>query len=519
MKAVIFNHFHNSVADYDKRRATDQVQQLGAEEENRITESVLPYYKAYLKCPNIGLVYVYVDTGIKQILDNGFETDEAGKIKIDINELAFEHTVRNILKLAVDQALRELSKDEGFDPSGAPKFQFIGLPHLSALIASLYRMDKALVRDLAGRGQFTYDAPKFVEAVIRLARGKDSLLSGDPVLRFDQDVEVNPAAIDALLNKVQNSIIRRYGYSFFSGGYGTLNGVYDPVNDHAVRCHWLADLKDNNQPPFHLVPNGAHFLRDIGEFGATSIPNSRNVPLSTAMNDYVVRQGGDSTNRDSEQVISGAGLYMSLSAILRLPPFMNFENNIIWVDDHLKRRLHEVLGDLATTDLEHVDASLFHQDRYPKPKGIQQADINWAEKNYFYRLVSGCILHALIVTRKGERGHLAKFVAKFLLNRRPAKEDELKKLSAFFMATAKKTVQDLLEIWATAEYGNDTLKKWAEKNQKELDQGTGELVKSISSTVDDAIHYCKLVQNWNAYVVAIQDLVPHDAYWLFRSAS
>jgi hypothetical protein len=292
------------------------------------------------------------------------------------------------------------------------------------------------------------------------------------------------------------------------------------VNDHAVRCHWLADIETSiNQPPYHLIPNGEHFLRDIGEFGATSMPNFQNVPMSTAMQEYVKRHGGYSTNRTAEQVISGAGLYMSLSAILRLPPFMNFENNVIWVDDHLKRRLHEVLGDLATTDLEHVEESLFHQDRYPKPKCIQPNDIKWAKSTYFYRLISGCIMHALIVTRTGDRGELGKFVANFILTRQPTDEAGFKKLSVDFTKVAKSTALDLLGIWATADYGNDILKEWAEKNQEEFDHGTGDMAKWIGSTIQDAIHYCKLVENWQAYVVAIQGLVPHDAYWLFRSTN
>jgi hypothetical protein len=353
-----------------------------------------------------------------------------------------------------------------------------------------------------------------------LARGNDPLLSEDPILRFDQDVEVNEAAIDSLLKKIQNAIIRRYGFSFFSGGYGRTDGISDPVNDYAVRCHWLADTAMYaNEPPYHLILNGEHFLRDIGEFGATSIPNSKKVPLSTAMNDYVVRQGGRSTNRDSEQVISGAGLYMSRSAILRLPPFMNFENNILWVDDHLKRRLHEVLGDLAMVDLEHVEGSLFHQDRYPRNKGIKQDDLEWASSTYFYRLVSACIMHALITNRNGERGELAKFVANFLLFNQTAKDAQFTKLSEDFMSVAKNTVRDLLEVWSIAEYGNDILKKWAVENQKEFETGSGKLAEWVHSTVQDAIHYCKLVEKWNAYVVAIQFLVPHDAYWLFRSGN
>jgi len=506
MKAVVFCHFHHKSAVYDPQERP----LLTAREKREIIHSVSSYYRAYLRCKNISLVYVYVDTGIRQILDHLFGGER--KINIDINELAFEHTVRNILKLAVDEARLDLTGEPGFDPAAAPKFQFIGLPHLATLIASLYHRKRNLVKNLAGRGGFTYDAPKFVEAVIRLTRGRE--LRGDPILRFDQDVEVDQEAVEALLKKISKALETGYDYSFFSGGYGRPSEI-DPINDYAVRCHWLADVtKHENKSPFHLIPNGEHFLRDIGEFGATSIPNSVDTSFSIAMKDYIARHGGHTANRDSKQVISGAGLYMSYSAIHRLPPFMNFESNIVWVDDHLKRRLHEVLGDLDTTELEHVEGSLFHQDRYPS--GIQPSDIKWAESTYFYRLISGCIMHTLIVERPGSPGPLAKFVAHFLRTRQPTRNPEFDKLSVDFTEVAKKTTLDLLEIWATADYGNDILQKWAEKNKAEFELGTGELAKWINSTVQDAVNYCKLVENWHAYVIAIQELVPHDAYWLFR---
>jgi hypothetical protein len=45
-------------------------------------------------------------------------------------------------------------------------------------------------------------------------------------------------------------------------------------------------------------------------------------------------------------VISGAMLYLSDGAILDLPPFSNFRQNVSWVDDHLKYCLHRELQHL-----------------------------------------------------------------------------------------------------------------------------------------------------------------------------
>ncbi len=465
VKAVVFTHFHAQLLN-------QQEWHLTAEAENKIIEDVIKYYKAYLKCKNISLVYVYVDTGLRLILDNLFAGGD--KLTISVNELAFEHSIRNILKQAVDRAFKELKiEDPNFSNLYVPKFQFIGLPHLASLIASLYRIDRKLVENLAAKN-FTYDAPKFVEAVIRLARGYQPLLCRDPILRFDADVEVNETSIAHLLNKVENALLQNYAFSFFSGGYGHPDGNCDPINDHAARCHWLADIADpdKNKPPFSLIPEGEHFLRDLGEFGATQIPNRLNVLPSTAMKAYT---GVESKNRDAEQVISGAGLYMSHSAIRILPPFMNFASYVIWVDDHLKRRLHEALGHLYPRSLEHVEGSLFIQDRYPI--GIGQNDINWAEKSYFPRLVSGCILHALIVDQKGEKGELTKFVCEFIERQNIQLKTE--GLDLIFIEVAKKTALDLLGVWMDADYGNSILKDWAIKNLEDLKKGEGEITKVI----------------------------------------
>jgi hypothetical protein len=93
-----------------------------------------------------------------------------------------------------------------------------------------------MISDLAGEdGAFTYDSPKFVEAVIRLARGANPAHGVYPVLRFDEDVDVNEAAIDSLLGRVSFATQSNlYDCSFFSGGYGSEKGLV-PVNDFAVR--------------------------------------------------------------------------------------------------------------------------------------------------------------------------------------------------------------------------------------------------------------------------------------------
>ena len=104
--------------------------------------------------------------------------------------------------------------------------------------------------------------------------------------------------------------------------------------------------EDEPAPSEYDTPPGAWlFLRDIAECGATQVDNGPEV--SKKMQEFVAKhRKGQLANRVSPQVISGAGLYMSHQAIHKLPPFMNLRNFVSWIDDHLKRRLHEAVGHL-----------------------------------------------------------------------------------------------------------------------------------------------------------------------------
>ncbi|GEM_PF-1762622 len=445
-KAVIFTHLPVS--------ADENPYVYTAEMTDKLKARVLPYIKAYLLCKNIGLVYVYVDTGVRLTLRHLREQTDT--LLFPIGELEFEQSTRNCLKLAVNEAIDKLSGNPKFNLSLAPKIQFIGLPHLFSLIHSLYSINQDLLRDLAGSEErFTYDSPKFVEAVIRLVRG-----IGDhaqyPIFRIDEDVKVNEAAIGLLLE--QTKIAGNVGNtSFFSGGYGG-HKSFEPVNDYAVRLHWLVDLKTCD-----LSTEGRCFIRDLGELGATQV--HRTQPLSNSMLKFLKdKRGGNSINRTSQQVISGAGLFMSRSAIRQLPPFMNFRTLITWIDDHLKRRLHEVLGHISPERIEHIQEALFIQDRHERNPGtripiITNKDIKWAKDTYFERLLSGCIMHALITKPNGTMGELAVEVNHVLRTRSIGfdKEELRKKLKD----VAYKAATLVLSIWQEADYGNTLLSCWA----------------------------------------------------------
>jgi hypothetical protein len=494
-KAVVFTHISVS---------SEQANQTKAESGARaLIERVVPFFKKLLLCKNIGLVYVYIDVGTELVLERLSDSE----IRFSMKTLESEERTRNCLKIAADEAIQDLvdEAEPSFDRAQAPRFQFIGLPHLMSLFNALFRIDPGLISNLAGElHNFTYDSPKFVEAVIRLVRGGHPIHDQYPILRFDADVEVNEHGIAELIKSVNHDLNTGSIFSFFSGGYGRLDGIAEPVNDYAVRVHWLVDQQLSKEP-LKLKERGKDFLRDLGEIGPSQLPAANS--MSKAMHDFVSsKRKGQTTNRTSPQVISGAGLYMSLLAIRLLPPFMNSNNLTLWIDDHLKRRLHEALGHLTTGSLERVKEARFHQERFANGT-IAPDDLNWASQVYFERVFRGCLLHAMIENPDGTAGPVSLAIGEII--DQPTVAVDLDKLRDELLNLANETAKDVLGIWKDADYGDLMLSDWAKESEAEVG-------KFATTTVDDALSYVKLVARWPLYVSAIERLKPVQAYWLFR---
>ena len=495
-KAVIFTHI--PIKKHEVRAVNTE---SGA---GLLGRRVIPSFKAYLKCHNIGIVYAYIDIGLQLTLEQLSKmatSDKKNELIFSIDDLGIELRTINCLKAAVDDAIQELIDDpeESFDRGYAPRFQFIGLSNLLNLYSALYTVDPDLVSDLGGAdNQLTYDSPKFVEAVIRIARGSNFQY---PILRFDDDVEVNEEAIEVLLKAVAK-YANTHGqlYNFFSGGYGIKGHDMVPLNDFAVRIHWLIDRETEELPN-----KGFEFLRDLGEIGATQV--SLGKPMSSNMQEFIrSNRDGKSSNRKLQQVISGAGLYMSLSAVKALPPFMNFQELTTWVDDHLKRCLHENVGHLnAEVNIEHLPDALFRQERHPE--GVSDENIDWAKTDYFERLLRGCIVHALVVNYDGTPGLLAVEI-KSIINEQLQIED-FTPLKASFEETANKSAEHVVSIWLNTDYGSLALTEWCQDIENDIP-------KICETTVNDILAYLRLVVRWPKYVRTIEKLTRIDAYWLFR---
>jgi len=504
-KAVVFTHFGslNRISNADLR-----------DNWTAYSKRCADVLRSYLDCGEyVGLVYVYVDAAIRQQLPRMVKNN----FSLDAEAILHENSLFCLLKEAEEVA-------RGQSRQGAPpRFEYVGIQQLLRLLNNLMKIDERLLRFLsAPRGKrFTYDAPKFPEAVIRLARGDTPHLADNPILRIDEDAgPPTPPFIRDLLTRYAKE--RKAGpFFFFSGKYSSWR--YDPINDHAVRVHWLADVPQNKRPKLNKDQQrqARTFLADLNELGATQISNSRRY-YSKALKQLLSTGKRPSRNpARGLQAISGAGLIMSRKAVDVFPPFMNFEDFTVWVDDHLKRLLHEMAGHLVpgTEKRERSGESfsecqvnaVIPQDRHRH--GLTKADIDWAKSDYFYRLLRGCLFESLITTPDGKPtpySSLLESIARFAV--REVSRDRRERLTEQLSKLAQERYNEVVMCWRTAELEGTPLHQWTCKLKKD---GPGRRQQICRELAEEAIRYIDLLVQWPIFTRAIERLEFLDNPWLF----
>jgi len=488
-RAVVFTHFGSLVWKY----ATNP------QEAEEFYKEILT---AHLRCGDqVGLLYVYIDSGLKaaiQTLPKGAAAHQSS-FSIPAEIFTREKEFKGFLKRIEHEARRKLNMPN-YHP---PKIHYVGVADLLGYLDELFHVDPALLSHLCGpEQQFTYDTPKFVEAIIRLARGGAPHLARHPIIRIDEDAEPSPEALKVLLARYAE-ISRRESIFFFSGVYGNNSGEYDPVNDHAVRTHWFFPPGSNNK----YRAQCEMFLSDLTYLGAPQFTPKHIRKMSKPLQE-ILKAGVRLPSRDSAQVISGAGLITSRVAIAILPPFMNFKDLTTWVDDYAKRLLHELIGDLKTTDMESVLHARIRQDRHPS--GIKEEDIDYAYIKYFDRLLRGCIFLRLIKDNDGKPTEYANLIGRIVQYHQGSIEESERELLREAMTTiALKRYDEVIRCWASYEFVGTSSCKWARTRNADFRALT------CDGLVDDALRYLNLLLKWPIFVRAVDRLKYIANDWLF----
>ena len=511
-QGVIFTHFGSlasvsSLTEFHRR-------------EDELIEKLKPIIKSYLECNSdrhrIQIVYGYVDWAVRMSIPDLKVTEHEGRrsFSIDAAVLRQETQLFGILRAAERNARKELDL---FWPH-PPKFHFIGLTQLLDLLNNLIDVEPQLVRFLCGaKGRFGYDSPKFVEAIIRLARGDIPHLAGYPIIRIDEDAVVSASSIDKLLETFKK-VSASKPFFFFSGRYGRFDDKPDPVNNHAVRVHWFYPLGtkasddkfQNGDEKFEKANELTRkFLSDLSVIGATQRLDYKRY-LSANARTLLDAGELNYSNRGSMQVISGAGLIMARRAVRMLPPFMHFDHLTTWIDDFLKRLLHEMLRDIVPEDVESVENAFIQQDRHPS--GIRKEDMEWANEKYFKRLLRGCIMHAMIMTPAGNPTDYSNIIRDIAWGKigqiRPKRREELKK-SLYDYGIDR--LENVLKCWSSPEFRGTHLFSWIKdiNNIPEFNRNF------CNAVLEDAIGYVDLLLNWQIFTSAVERLSFIGNDWLY----
>ncbi len=465
-KAIVFTHF---TLPRDALPIDDRKKRL------KIGEYCDKRINNFADCSSIGFVYLFIAEGYQAIL--GADRPWEG--------LNRERILRNLLQDAIDK----------LPTNKAPRdrFQIVGTHELTPVMARLSRVaeerrEQKLGELLLGHGErLYYDSPKIVEAIIRLARAARPELCGeDPIFRFDADVDVDDKNVKLLL-KYQALRSAPNECYFFSGGYRPPD-PRDPIgkllNGYAVRVAQFCGRGGGTETL--MAGMAQRFLKDLGKIGAD--PN--------------------------KQVISGAGLYISPEAIRRLPPFANVGDLIVWIDDHLKRILHEELDHFSPKPKgsDRRCEATFVQNRYGSV--LSGNDARWHREEYLRRLVMGCLLDGLIRDRhRGKPGPAAEAVKTFL-------KDGMKRLSfdlqRYLAGPARDRLVEIRNLWESAKYKGSPLYTFARKHLPKAKPGLE--VPLIREVIKDVDAYIELLGIWEDFVKLCQEINPDRPAnkWLFR---
>jgi hypothetical protein len=540
-KAIVFTHFGGL-------KYTDDFSQNINIIEKQYRTILERYCQSYEQDGNPGLVYVYVDWAYRKIVEAanspGAPTDGRGAIFdrdkktffVDGHVLADELKLFDVLQGQEDEIKSEIQTAGGIP---GPRFEYVGIVKLFNLLNSIVDIDPGLIGYLSGNlGKSTYDTPKFVETVIRLARLAVPGLAADPVVRLDEDVTPSVGFFGELLSHYRSKEIFE-GFSFFSGRYG--DGT-DWLNDFAVRTHGFFDPAWDSIPPESPAQTAKYedavraikiFLSDLVELGAPQFSFADSQPsFSANLERLLTARGHNVFRRLGPQAISGAGLIISYLCVESLPPLMNFNELHVWVDDHFKRRLHEALGNIRHVRPESIAKAICTQKRFDpdRPIRVTEKDVNWYLNDYLYRVLRGCCLLSLVSNVDGSLTRYSELVRDIVggvvrEGDPRVSEAALQKLHLDCRDVTDIRYDDVLQCWQSIEFKEFRVFKWA--MDKAVDK-TRDLTaqpdrvdlrsKICDQVVNDAIDYLRLLLKWHWIVKAIKQLPKAGNYWLYRPA-
>ncbi len=285
-----------------------------------------------------------------------------------------------------------------------PRLRLLTVNNLDLLLRMNLGQHFSLSQFLIGgatitEGSTSYDTPKVIESIIRIINiGRNA-----PIFRFDDDVifygfdspnkegirDEQCASIRLLCNHFSKlRTDHNINYFMYSGCYKS-GGDREYLDKYSVRVMFMAQRNDATIVDVPKNSSEEEIKKDLEK----KIVSEENI--NTNVENFIKDLWIVGANPNL-QIISGAGLCMSASAILDLPPFSNMRKSIMWIDDHLKYSLHHSLKHFGyvqnSLQKARLEDAKFFQERYKdgiNPMNLE--NVRWHLSTYFPRLLFGCI--------------------------------------------------------------------------------------------------------------------------------
>jgi hypothetical protein len=317
-----------------------------------------------------GLLVAFYAPGFDLFLDGKADGQSVSNLRARHAKLEFAYQVADCVK----------KKLKSRDPELARRVRFVTSLDLEDILGHINEVAAGdLSRYWIGDpiGGIRYDTPKIVEAILRLR----VIGNGVPVLRVDHDV----------LFRDENASIPHLG---LLGQIGASLTAYDlrvrelSVSTFLFSASYDLDLLRRLDAKVKLSDDDDPFEAWSGAFATRVYPAlladrdeiyricsltpeqqdvewdlyvMTHVDPDLAKKFYGLRPSpgiqADGTSgltsvgaHPVHSVISGALLCLSEGAILGLPPFSNFRNNVMWIDDHLKYSLHRAMHHFTSAE-------------------------------------------------------------------------------------------------------------------------------------------------------------------------
>ena len=301
-----------------------------------------------------GILILFIDEGLHDLLrmihpiQRDLNRDEAKQKK---ERLKRELLSRSSSLVKGENIGKDLEKhlNKGLAKTGNPKVRVVTSLDLVDIFGEMSAVENLRKFLIGIDGQIHYDTPKFIEAIVRLRM----IGSRVPVFRLDQDVLIPPG--NEVFNKNELALAIRM--------------MCDGVTEHHEKTQVLSTILSAN----YKVPDEST-IEDVRSWNrgyATRINPILLIPDDKVAQEYISNSTKITDWRlelkkhfdqflakkfykniwewgaPTTAIISGALLYMNDAVVLNVPPFSNFSQKVMWIDDHLRYVLHREMGDFC----------------------------------------------------------------------------------------------------------------------------------------------------------------------------